>query len=99
MSTVIVTESDKIEDAVSDAVRRAMLQAVPEAIREATAPEWMGREEVCQRYGLTPRQLTYMRTNRNIEFTQHGRRILYNRKSLERWIDEGRVEPKNGTSA
>ena len=71
-----------------------MLNTVPDALREATAPEWLGRDEACQRYGLTPRQLTYMRTNRSIEFTQHGRRILYNRESLERWIDEGRVTPQ-----
>ena len=98
-SSVIVTEREQIEEAVSNAVRRTMLATVPNAIREANTPEWLGRDEVCQRYGLTPRQLTYMRGQRSIEFTQHGRRILYNRKSLERWIDEGRVESKNGTSA
>jgi len=92
---IIVTEEATLNSAVSEAVRRAMMQTVPDALREATAPEWMGREEVCQRYSLTPRQLTYMRTQRSVEFTQHGRRILYNRESLERWIEEGRVKPKN----
>ena len=96
---IIVTEENMLNRAVAEAVQQAMLQTVPDALREATAPEWLGRDEVCQRYGLTPRQLTYMRGQRSIEFTQHGRRILYNRKSLERWIDEGRVESKNGTSA
>lgn len=99
-SPVIVTDRESLNSAVTDAVRKAMLQTVPDAVREATAPEWLSREEVCERYGLTPRQLTYMRNQRSVEFTQHGRRILYSRESLEAWIDAGRVRPKeNGTSA
>ena len=94
MSTsVIVTEQEKIDHAVAKAVRQAMLETLPEAVREATAPEWLSREEVVERYGITSRQLTYMRSKRSIEYTQHGRRILYRRASLEEWIDEGRVEP------
>ena len=101
MSTpVIVTDRESLNSAVADAVRKAMLQTVPDAVREATAPEWLSREEVCERYGLTSRQLTYMRSKRSVEFSQHGRRILYNRESLENWIEEGRVTTKeNGTSA
>lgn len=93
--SVIVTEREQIQKAVSDAVRRTMLATVPDAIREANTAEWLGRDEVCKRYGLTPRQLTYMRKKRDVEFTQHGRRILYNRESLEGWIDAGKVTPKN----
>lgn len=97
---VIVTDDKTINAVVERAVKKAMLQTVPEAVREATAPEWLSREEVCERYGLTSRQLTYMRSKRSVEFSQHGRRILYNRESLENWIEEGRVTTKeNGTSA
>ncbi|TQE99007.1 MAG: helix-turn-helix domain-containing protein [Spiribacter salinus] len=99
-NSVIVTEEEKINSAVAKAVRQAMLETLPAAVREATAPEWLSREEVVERYGITSRQLTYMRSKRSIEYTQHGRRILYRRASLEEWIDEGRVTPKeNGTSA
>lgn len=94
MSTpIIVTDRDSLHTAVAEAVRKAMLETVPDAVREATAPKWLSREEVCDRYGLTPRQLTYMRSQRSVEYTQHGRRILYSRASLEEWIDEGRVRP------
>lgn len=94
MSTpVIVTDSETLNSAVAEAVREAMLATVPDAVREATAPEWLSREEVVERYGITSRQLTYMRSKRSIEYTQHGRRILYKRESLEEWIEEGRVEP------
>lgn len=89
--TIIVTERDKLEEAVARAVRDAILETVPTALRVAAASEWMSRDEVCNCYGLTPRQLTYMRDKRRVEFTQHRRRILYNRASLEAWIEAGRV--------
>lgn len=89
--TVFVTEHDDLKEAIAEAVRAVMLETVPHAVREASAPEWMERDEVCQRYGLTPRQLTYMRGKGSIEYTQHGRRILYRRASLEHWFNEGRV--------
>ena len=93
-NTVFVTDRDTLNSTVAEAVRDAMLATVPDAVREATAPEWLSREEVCERYGLTSRQLTYMRSKRSVEYTQHGRRILYKRESLEEWIEEGRVEPQ-----
>lgn len=97
-SHIIVTDRDSLERAVAKAVRRVIAEVVTEAVREAHAPEWLSREEVCERYGLTARQLTYMRTKRSVEFSQHGRRILYSRDSLEQWIDEGRVNTKSDSA-
>jgi hypothetical protein len=96
---IIVTDRETLESAVTDAVRRVMLGAVPAVLREADKPEWMSRDQVCETYGLTPRQLTYMRNNGRIEYTQHGRRILYNRESIEHWIEEGRVKARSGPAA
>ena len=91
---IIVTDRQTLESTVENVVQRVMLQRVPDAIREANQPEWLSRKSVCERYDLTPRQLTYMRNNGRVEYTQHGRRILYNRASLEAWIDEGRVRSR-----
>jgi len=96
---VIVTDSDTLTTTVENVVQRAMLDHLPDAIQEANAPDWMSRDEVEARYGITPRQLTYMRNKASIEYTQHGRRILYSRDSLERWIDEGRVKAREGPAA
>jgi hypothetical protein len=96
---VIVTDRETLESTVADVVRRIMLGTVPDVLREAEKPEWMSRDQVCKTYGLTPRQLTYMRNNGRIEYTQHGRRILYNRESLEKWVDEGRVRARSGSAA
>jgi len=93
---VIVTDRQTLEETVAEVVQRVVLERVPDAIREANQPEWLSRESVCERYDLTPRQLTYMRNNGRVEYTQHGRRILYNRESLDQWIDEGRVQARAG---
>jgi hypothetical protein len=100
MSTpIIVTDRATLEETVADVVQRVMLESVPDVLREAEKPDWMSRDEVCEVYGLTARQLTYMREKNSVEFSQHGRRILYNRESLEEWIDEGRVQARRGTGS
>lgn len=96
---IIVSDSNTLSSTIERVVKRAMLQCVPDAIREANKPEWMDRDKVEENYSLTPRQLTYMRNNGRIEFTQHGRRILYKRESLEKWIEEGRVKARSGPAA
>jgi len=96
---VIVTDAETLETTVERVIERVMLDRIPDAIQEANQPDWLSRDTVCDRYDLTPRQLTYLRSNNRIEYTQHGRRILYNRASLERWIENGRVKARNGPEA
>ena len=97
--SVFVTDRKTLESTFHDVVQRVMLERVPDAIRKANQPEWLSRETVCERYDLTPRQLTYMRNKGRIQYTQHGRRILYSRESLETWIEEGRVKARSGPAA
>jgi 5-bromo-4-chloroindolyl phosphate hydrolysis protein len=89
---VIATTAREIETVIERVVERAMLKAVPNALREALAQEWMSRDQVSERYGLTARQLTYLRSQKQITYSQHGRRILYERVSIEQYIAHGRVE-------
>ena len=88
---VIVADPETLRAVVTDVVQETMVEQVPEAIRQANLPEWLSRPQAKERYGLTDRQLTYMRNNRSIEFSKHGRRIYYRRASLDAWFDEGRV--------
>ncbi len=92
--TIIVTDAETLRATIDAAVQQAIAQQVPAAIQEANAPDWLTGTAVEQRYGLSANQLTYMRGKASVEYTQHGRRILYKRESVERWIDEGRVTPK-----
>lgn len=89
---LVITYRDDLEDAIAATVRQAMLNEVSEAIRLAALPEWLSREQAKQRYGLTDRQLTYLRQKRRVEYSQHGRRIFYRRASMDRYFEEGKVK-------
>jgi len=93
---VIVTTAEQIEAIIERVVEQAMLETVPDALREALAPKWMSRDQVQECYGLTPRQLTYLRSKRRVTYSQHGRRILYERASIEQYIANGRVAARGG---
>lgn len=92
---IIVADGDILRDALTDAIRESMLEHVPDAIKEAQKAKWLHRDDVKQRYGLTDRQLQYLRDENKVTYTQRGRRIWYLRESVEEYFEEGRVDAKN----
>jgi hypothetical protein len=93
-SPIVVAESDTLRDTVADVVRDVMVDAVPDAIQEAQKSKWIHRDDVKDRYGLTDRQLQYLRDENKITYTQRGRRIWYLRESVEQYFEEGRVDAR-----
>jgi len=89
---IVVAEGDTLRDAVAEVVRDAMVDAVPDAIQEAQKSKWLHRDEVKDQYGLTDRQLQYLRDENKVTYTQRGRRIWYLRESVEQYFEEGRVD-------
>lgn len=92
---IIVADGDILRDALTDAIRESMLEHVPDAIKEAQKAKWLHRDDVKQRYGLTDRQLQYLRDENKITYSQRGRRIWYLRESVEDYFEEGRVDAKD----
>lgn len=92
---IIVADGDILRDALTDAIRESMLEHVPDAIKEAQKAKWLHRDDVKQRYGLTDRQLQYLRDENKITYSQRGRRIWYLRESVEEYFEEGRVDAKD----
>lgn len=93
-SPIVVAESDTLRDTVADVVREVMVDAVPDAIREAQKAKWLHRNDVKENYGLTDRQLQYLRDEGKVTYTQRGRRIWYLRESVEEYFEKGRVDAK-----
>jgi len=91
-SPIVVAEGDTLREAVADVIQETMVKAVPEAIEEAQKSKWLHRDEVKDQYGLTDRQLQYLRDERKVTYSQHGRRIWYLRESIEEYFEEGRVD-------
>lgn len=93
----ILTDQDTLQQIVSAAVQRAVLESLPDAIKSSNRGKWLHRDEAKSEYGLTDRQLQYLRDKERIVYSQHDRRIWYLRTSLEDYFDEGRVETRKGT--
>jgi hypothetical protein len=92
--SVVVATPETLRDTVADVVRTVMLDSVPDAIQEAQKSKWLHRDEVKDEYGLTDRQLQYLRDERKVTYSQHGRRIWYLRESIEAYFKEGRVDAR-----
>jgi hypothetical protein len=91
-SPIVVVESETLRDTVADVIRDVMVDAVPDAIQEAKKAKWLHRDEVKDQYGLTDRQLQYLRDEKKVTYTQRGRRIWYLRESVEEYFEQGRVD-------
>lgn len=91
-SKIVITDRDNLEELIRDVVRREMLRSAPDALREAMKAKWLHRDDVKDRYGVTDRQLQYLRDNEKVTYSQRGRRIWYLRKSVEDYFEGGRVE-------
>lgn len=92
MANVVVADQEKLRDTIESVIRRVMLDEVSEAMRLADLPEWLSREQAKERYGLTDRQLTYLRQERRVEYSKHGRQIFYRRESMDEYFEEGKVK-------
>jgi hypothetical protein len=92
---IIVADRATLREALSRVIRESMLEHVPQAIEEAQKAKWLHRDDVKQRYGLTDRQLQYLRDENKVTYSQRGRRIWYLRESIEEYFEEGRVNATN----
>lgn len=88
----VATKRETLESTIRDVVREEILDSAPDALREAMKSKWLHRDDVKQRYGLTDRQLQYLRDNHKVTYSQRGRRIWYLRESVEEYFEEGRVD-------
>lgn len=89
---IIVADAETLRTALADTIRESMIDHIPEAIEEATKAKWLHRDDVKQKYGLTDRQLQYLRDNNRVTYSQRGRRIWYLRESVEEYFEKGRVD-------
>ena len=72
------TVTDTLHEILEDAVEGMLTR-----LGEAQTPVWMRPEQVEQRFVLTKRQLTYMRSRGNVEHMQRRGRLSYEASSTE----------------
>lgn len=64
-------------------------------MRDKERPELLSNEQAAGYLGLQPRSLTVMRNRGDLDIAYYkvGRRILYDRRDLDRWLAQHRIEP------
>ena len=93
--SAIITNPEDVRRYVRDAVIEVIRQELPDLVTTATRKELYTREEVLDLTGWSDRTLQHLRDTRQIEFVQHGRKILYPSKELHAFLDEHRVVPRD----
>lgn len=91
-TNVALVDMETLKLTVADAVEQKIEERAPDVLREAMKPKWVHRDQAKDKYGLSNRQLQYLRDQNKVTYSQHGRRIWYLRESLEEYFQEGRVD-------
>ena len=92
---LLVARPEELKNVIEDVVRREIVESAPDALREALKSKWLHRDQVKDKYGVTDRQLQYLRDEKKVTYSKHGRRIWYLRESVEEYFEEGRVDAKS----
>ena len=80
-----------IQDAVKEAVDEA-LKNIHKVIRKGTTPPYLTKEMVMEITGWSGRTIQHMRDTRQIDFVQHGRKILYPTDALYEFFENHRIK-------
>jgi len=79
------------EAAVESSVRRVVSDEVPKAVSQALKSESLDTDQCMEEYGWDKRRQQYLRDSGQISYYKVGRRILYKRADIERFLDERRI--------
>jgi len=92
MNTYIASR-EELETLIREAVENAIQDILPTLIRKATAKEWLTRDEVKALTGWSTSTLQNLRNTRQIQYSQHGHKILYPYDELMAFLRANRIKP------
>lgn len=70
-------------------------ETVPPMLKGASRKDLLTTKEAAALLGVSSRTLQNLRDTRQIAFSQHGRKILFKRESVEEFINTCLVNPKS----
>ncbi|KPP94621.1 MAG: mobile element hypothetical protein [Bacteroidetes bacterium HLUCCA01] len=92
--TAYIATHDELEKAIEKALAKVVEDRLPELIQEATSKPWLNTSELIELTGWSSRTIQNMRDRNEIPFSQHGRKILYPRVEIMRFIRSIEVTPR-----
>ena len=89
----IPTRED-LQDLIDQAVSKAVKEQVPEIVREATAKQWLTKQDLKEITGWSDRTIQHLRDSDQIPFSKHGHKILYPRQGIMEFLEVHHVKPR-----
>ena len=91
---VIVTTPEELHSLINEAVLKALMDQLPKAIEEANRKPYLTQEDMVELSGWSRRTLQYLRDTEQIDFIQHGRKILYPRDAVDAFLKQCRIKAR-----
>lgn len=92
--TAFIPTKDELEQLIQDAVSKAVREQVPEVIREATAKEWLTKQDLKELTGWSDRTIQNLRDTDQIPYSKHGHKILYPRQGIMEFLEVHHIKPR-----
>jgi len=91
--SVIVTTETALEKVLNKIFEKKINESLPELVKEATAKPWMTKEELIDLTGWSSRTIQHLRDSNQIPYSKHGRKILYPRKGILKFLEAHHIKP------
>lgn len=84
--------TETIQSAVKEAISNEFKDEIFGLIRSAIEQPYMTTDGVMEMTGWSRRTIQYLRDTRQIDFVQHGRKILYPTKAFYEFLETCRIQ-------
>lgn len=93
---IFIPTKKEFQDIISETVDAILAQRIPEIIRRANRKEYITTAEFKDLTGCSHRVQQYLRDENKIAFSQEGRKIFYKTTDVEQFMDDRRIESREG---
>lgn len=91
---IFVTDQARFEEFLETKFREVLKDELPKVVKSVIKKDWLTKEELIELTGWSGRTIQHMRDSKQIPYSQHGRKILYPRKGIVKFLEDHYVEPK-----
>ena len=92
--TAFIPTKEDLQDLINQAVSNAVREQVPEIVREATAKQWLTKQDLKELTGWSERTIQHLRDSDQIPYAKHGHKILYPRQGIMEFLEVHHVKPR-----
>lgn len=89
-----VAERKELEHYFDDRIRKILKEEIPKLLKNLGKKEWLTKKELMELTGWSSRTVQYMRDEKRIPFSQHGRKILYPRQGIIDFLEAHYIAPR-----